>query len=333
MRARLLTAMFGLSLLTGPAVAGTAISAPQGHLSGPGTIMEQAKASLVCVSAFLSYQTGLAERVCGQLVEAMPDDAFGYKWRGLAYLLDRRYERAEADFRIAVRLDAKDPESHAGYGQSLAGQGRFAEADPQFAIALRIAPTDVRYLAAACWSKAGDGHHLDEAAALCSRALRRASDFGTAYENRALVRLKQKNWNAAIKDYSHALALDGDRAISHFGRGLAYLKLARAGNARKDIMAARAIDPQIEDSFILQNVLPPGCAGDGPCPLPRDLQRQQPQATVPRWGVAYHPRRDDMIAPPCLSAKRDVLSWRAAGRCSRSAPRGPGDRLEARLAR
>lgn len=283
-----------LALASLPAYSGIPISAP-----APGTGSRQMdeqhlnaamQDAFVCVAAALAYRPAEAEPACTSLIAAVPDEVLGYKFRGLAYLLEQRFEKAEEDFHVAVRLDPKDSENQAGYGQAMAGQGRFAQAIPRFEAALRLAPRDVRYLAASCWARAGEGNHLDLALRDCNRALQIAPGFATALQNRGLVRLKQSSWRAAIQDYTAALTGKGDRPTALFGRGLARLKTDELQSARADIQAARRIDPQIDDLYILQKVLPASCRdASASCPLPTDLRNPRPSQSPPLWAVSYRP--------------------------------------------
>jgi len=276
-------ALLGFGLLTlgaMPASSGIPISVSSGK---PGAAMDEKamneamQNAFICVASVMAYQFADAEAVCGRVVVAVPDQALGYKFRGLAYLVEHKFEKAEEDFHTAVRLDPSDPENHAGYGQSMSGQGRYAQAIPHFETAIRMMPDDIRYLAASCWARAGDGGRLDLALKDCNRALQISPQFVTAQQNRGLVRLKQKQWRSAIRDYSAALAQDGDRPTALFGRGFAYLQIGETAKARIDVQMARKVDPEIDELYILLGVLPAACHdATRPCPLPDDLRRPSP---------------------------------------------------------
>ncbi|HVZ27477.1 MAG TPA: tetratricopeptide repeat protein, partial [Rhizomicrobium sp.] len=295
---RMLLGVGLLSLTTLPTLSGIPISVAPGK---QGTAMDEKalndamQNAFGCVAAVLSYRPAEAEPLCGSLILAAPEEALGYKFRGLAYLLEQRFEKAEEDFHTAVRIDPRDAENQAGYAQALAGQGRFAEAIPGFESALKLAPRDIRYLAASCWARAGEGSRLDLALSDCNKALLISPQFATALQNRGLVRLKQKNWRTAIQDYSRALVNDGDRPTALFGRGFASLQIGKLDDARDDIRAARRIASGIDDLYILQKVLPATCReARGPCPLPDDLRqilpRQAPLLTVSFQSGPYgHP--------------------------------------------
>jgi tetratricopeptide (TPR) repeat protein len=234
--------------------------------------------SFVCVISVAGFQLASAERSCGAAIDLRPEDPVGYKYRGLTYLLQHRFERAEMDFRSAVKLDAKDPETQAGYAQSLSGQGRFDEAIPRFSTALAMSPRDVRILSARCWARAGQGKDLAGALRDCDLALTIKPYNSVAFDSRGLVHLRAGRYEAAISDYSSSLKWQSGRATALFGRGLAELRLERRTAARTDLLSARQHDPEIDDIYILAGALETGCRdGQGACSLPREL-RNPPRA-------------------------------------------------------
>jgi tetratricopeptide (TPR) repeat protein len=68
-------------------------------------------------------------------------------------------------------------------------------------------------------------------------------------DSRGFVYLKMKNPDAAIADYNAALAISPKMASSLYGRGLAERIKGDQAAASKDIAAAKAIQPDIEDQF------------------------------------------------------------------------------------
>ena len=261
-------------LLLGSSAGNTAIivAAEDGAQITPAQVISD---SINCVAAVLVYQTQDAQGFCSRVITAMPDESLGYKFRGLSYLLEGRFDKAEPDFHSALGLAPDDPEVQAGYGQSLSGQGRYAAAIPYFDAALELTPDDVRFLAARCWARAGQGgdENLDMALVDCKRASDLAPDYSTAWMNRGLVRLKQRNWRAAIQDYTRSIGNGGESPAALFGRGFAWLQVKEDLQGRADIQAARRLDPTIDQLFIRLGVLPATCRdSNGACPLPSDLR-------------------------------------------------------------
>ena len=285
------------ALLAAFGAQGAPASAPRPVSLSPGPVTPDAAGkgseltllhALACASAFVAYRLTEAENACSLTIAAMPDSPLGYKFRGYTYLLQHRYERAEPDFREAVRLDPDDPDIQAGFGQSLSGQARFAEAIPRFDIALKLSPHDERFLSARAWARAGEGTHLIEALADCNRALALKPDFSTAYDSRGLVYLRMGRYALAIRDYSKTLAAKPGRATALFGRGFAELRLNQTLAARRDIAGARKIDAEIDDIFVQVGILSAGCKeAHGPCALPDDLRSRTPAETPAYLSVRY----------------------------------------------
>ena len=244
--------------------------------------------SFRCATSLMSYQLADAQAACGKTIDLLPESPIGYKFRGFSYLLEHRYERAEFDFREAVRLDPKDSDNQAGYAQSFSGEGRFDEAVERFGIALTLSPHDARYLSARCWARAGGGHHLDAALDDCNLALKLAPGSSVAWDSRGLAYLRKGNDRLAIGDYSQSLKLQSGRATALFGRGIAEWHLGQYPAARSDLVAARRVDPEIDDIYIQVGVLAPGCRDNrGPCALPEGLRGKQLQPPQKYLSVSY----------------------------------------------
>lgn len=295
---RFRAAGLGLLLLAGPAAGKPAPGAGQrvwpgpGREPGPSLSENQALIALLCIDRVLSYRTLEAEAVCGKLIAQFPDSPVGYKYRGMAYLLDHRFERAESDFSAAVARDPKDAENQAGYGQALSGQGKFTAAIARFDIALKLSPSEVRFLGARCWARAGQGTALAKGLADCDQAVRLSPDYAVGFDGRGLIFLRQRKFARSVTEYSHSLELRPDRATAYFGRGLAEADLGLTRAAHDDLSFARGIDADIDGTFVMLGVLSPGCrAAEGACELPPEL-RAAPHPARPFVAVVYRPGQE-----------------------------------------
>jgi tetratricopeptide (TPR) repeat protein len=240
-----------------------------------------------CTVSLLSFHLPQAEEACGNAIILLPDSPLGYKFRGYTYLLEHRFERAEADLREAVRLDPRDPDNLAGLGQSLSGQGRFDDAIESFGRALTLQPRDVRYLAARCWALAGQGQDLSAALADCNLAVTLAPHLAVAYGARGLVHLKETEYALAALDYSKSLRLEKNQPSALFGRGIAEWRLGRIDQAKSDLSLARVRDPEIDDTYILVGILEDGCrTGTGICSLPEALKSKPLSPSSPYLSVS-----------------------------------------------
>ena len=227
----------------------------------------------ICTFSLMTFHLAQSEAACGRTIDLLPDSPLGYKFRGFTYLLEHRFERAEADFREAVKRDPRDPDNQAGLGQALSGQGRFADAIEKFGVALAIAPREVRYLSARCWARAGQGKDLTAALADCDQAIMLSPRSAVAFNARGLVYLKKAQYARAVRDYSTSLGLDKSQPSALFGRGLAEWHLNRLAAAKSDLASARQADPDIDGTFVLVGVLEEDCrTGKDGCSLPGTLR-------------------------------------------------------------
>jgi tetratricopeptide (TPR) repeat protein len=242
---------------------------------------------VTCAVAVIAVQLPLAERECERAIALSPRDPIGYKYRGIAYLLEHRFERAEADLGQAAKLDPQDADSQAGYAQALSGQGRFSEAVARFGVALKLAPTDVRYLSSRCWALGGEGRDFSAALRDCNKAIQLKPLYAVAHDSRGFVYLRLGRDAEAIKDYSAALKIQPRRATALLGRGVAEFHLGQAKQATADIREARTLDPDVDDIYILGGVLQGTCRSkEGPCELPVWL-RPRPFAAQSFLSVSY----------------------------------------------
>jgi tetratricopeptide (TPR) repeat protein len=254
---------------------------------------------LSCLSALAQGQMAKAEAACGQAIALNPADADAHKLRGYAYLLEHRFEHAEADFRVALKQLPNDADDVAGLGQSLTGQGRYVEAVQQFSQAVTLAPTNASYRNALCWARAGTGQALTLALQDCNQALTLAPAAPGILNSRGLVYLRMHQYERAIQDYSASLAAKSTQPSARFGRGLAKLQIRQEQAGAADIVEARRGDANIDELFILLGVLPDSCVqAAGPaCPQgfpTRSLTKPtRPALTV---SLQNNPWADDIFA-------------------------------------
>ena len=267
----------------------------------PSVDMMESAYLLSCLSALARGDTAKAEQACGEAIALNSQDVDAYKLRGYAYLIDHRFERAGADFRIALKLSPNDSANLAGYGQSLSGLGRFALAVPQFEKAVALAPSNAAFLNALCWARAGTGKRLQEALDDCNRALALSPDAPGILNSRGLVHFRMGQFDAAIQDYSASLAGKPTQPSARFGRGLVELSLHQIEQGRTDIIEARRGDADIDDLFVLLGILPQQCGlvGNARPSCPPGFPPRPPSApSQPYMAVSSRndPARDDILA-------------------------------------
>ena len=139
--------------------------------------------------------------------------AVAFSNRGNAYKEKEQYERALADYDIAIGLAPDNP------------------------IALHNR----------CWTRFIVGQ-LSEALADCNKSLRVRPDAASTLGDRGLIYLKMDALDKAIADFDAALAKNPKYASALYGRGLVKRKQDDAG-PDDDIREAEAVKPDIAAEF------------------------------------------------------------------------------------
>ena len=93
------------------------------------------------------------------------------------------------------------------------------------------------------------GKDLDLARTDCDTALRRGPKNSAVYDSRALVWLRQGNFDKAIADYKEALDLQPKKASSLYGLGLAEIGKGLKASGTANITAAIELHPTIAEQF------------------------------------------------------------------------------------
>lgn len=215
---------------------------------------------LACLDALSQGRITEGRELCTQALKIDSQLADAYKMRGYAYLLERRFERARADFQVAVRLQPQDSASLAGFGQSLSGLGQFQAAVIQLEKAVALSPTTAPFWNGLCWARAGTGRNLKQALADCNRALALQPGALAALSSRGMTHLRMGQFKAAIADYDAALKTRAGLPSALYGRGLARLNLGRVVDGAADISDARRGDADIDDLFVTLGIVPRSCA-------------------------------------------------------------------------
>jgi tetratricopeptide (TPR) repeat protein len=199
------------------------------------------------------YASGLPDRViasCSVLIRRRlavgQDLATAFKNRGNAYDDNGDHVRAIADFGAALAINAEDADAFNSRGTTYTALGQYDRAILDFDQAVVLNPGSPLAYGNRCFARALLDQ-LEAALADCKEALRLKSDNPSALAARAFVHLKSRRADEAIADYNAELYRRPTDPYSLFGRGLArYLKGDQPGGDR-DIAAARATKPDIED--------------------------------------------------------------------------------------
>ena len=126
----------------------------------------------------------------------------------------------------------------------------FDRAIADFSLAIRLNPAEAGVaLSNRCAVRTTIGR-LEEALADCNEAVRLTPDDPQARAVRGITYLKMGDYGRAIADFDTALAEVPDDALSLFGRGIAKRANGDEAGAAIDMAAARAIAADIEAYFV-----------------------------------------------------------------------------------
>lgn len=179
--------------------------------------------------------------------------------RGDAYSAQRDYVRAIADYHETIRLDPKSLQALVNRAVAYAAQRDYARAVADFDSAGEIDPANGAIHNSRCWNRAVAGLQLDNARAVCDRAISLAANDAQRarfLDTRGFLALKQSRWEDAWADYDAALRQSPGSAHYRFGRGIAARRLGRAGEAEADLARAAQIDSAIAQTYAAYGVTP-----------------------------------------------------------------------------
>ena len=188
------------------------------------------------------------------------DQAVKLKPENLEALLARASLRASqgappeaiaADLEAADRAAPKEADAHMQIGNLYEYIEQPAAAIVQYSKWIDTHPRDNLLMAhalnARCWARALGGQGLDQALGDCNAALRMHPASPEFLDSRALVYLRQGNYDKSIADYDAALHQQPKVAWSLYGRGLAKVHKGKVAEAEADMAAATVLEPKIAE--------------------------------------------------------------------------------------
>jgi tetratricopeptide (TPR) repeat protein len=131
----------------------------------------------------MSTAAPIAERAALAAIRADSEDAWAHYALASAYLFNRRFDDAIAEFELALRLNPNFSPARGLYGVVLAYRGRWEDGDRAAREALRFSPRDP-FAAIYCGVVAYCqyvGRNYDEAIRLSREAIRQRGDFVGAH--------------------------------------------------------------------------------------------------------------------------------------------------------
>ena len=147
--------------------------------------------------------------------EAREKLATAFDNRGVAYKQKGRYERALQDYEEAIRLNPSNANAYNNRGTIHRLKGEYGRA---------IADYDE-----AIWLKKGD--------------------FLAAYYNRALAYADKGEYEQSLRDFDVVTRFNPRNALALYARGLTLLKMGDTEAGTAEIIAAKAINPNVDEQF------------------------------------------------------------------------------------
>lgn len=97
-----------------------------------------------------------------------------------------------------------------------------------------------------CWARGLSNQMLDDALKDCHKAIKRDGEIPAYLDSLGMVELRLGHYPEAIKAYEQAVAQNPRSAWSRYGLGLAKIRSGQTAAGNADLVAARAINPDIE---------------------------------------------------------------------------------------
>lgn len=142
-----------------------------------------------------------------------PENALGYRQRGVALHIKGEYDKSFADFNKAIELKKDFAEAYYSRGLS--------------------------------WNYLGD---MDKAMADYDKAIELKNDYSAAYINRGILWYNQQDYNKAIADYDKAIKLDDDYN-AYNNRGNSYYQKGEYAKAISDYSKAIELNPKYANAY------------------------------------------------------------------------------------
>jgi predicted aspartyl protease/cytochrome c-type biogenesis protein CcmH/NrfG len=229
-------------------------------------------------------ETSAAIADLNEAIRRAPDQATYYLARARANAADRQPDAALADLDKSLTLDPKNLDAllmraqlrlmhkdRAGATADVTTAGPLASAgsaqarliatlylqldEPAAALPLlddwiRLHGDDVMLglaLNQRCWARGLSNQMLDDALKDCRKAIKRDGEKAAYLDSLGMVQLRLGHYPESIKAYQQAMAQVPRSAWSHYGLGLAEIRSGQAQAGNADLVAARAIDPTIQE--------------------------------------------------------------------------------------
>ena len=97
-----------------------------------------------------------------------------------------------------------------------------------------------------CWARGLSNQMLDDALSDCRKAIKRDGEKPAYLDSLGMVQLRLGHYPESIKAYEQAVPQMPHSAWTRYGLGLAKIRGGQTDAGNADLVAARALDPEIE---------------------------------------------------------------------------------------
>jgi TonB family protein len=176
-------------------------------------------------------------------IEMDPTAAAVLADRGTTYILMHNYDLARKDFDAAFAIDPRNATMLRGLGALAMEARNFADAIAAFTTSLEVEPNNIYALLnrANAYLRTNE---LDKALADDEKVVQLRPDSASSFIARGNTLLDRNDFDRAIADFDKALEIDPRAAMAFADRGMSYVGKYKYDLARKDFDAAYAIDPR-----------------------------------------------------------------------------------------
>jgi tetratricopeptide (TPR) repeat protein/predicted aspartyl protease len=219
------------------------------------------------------YQRALVYRQNGQAALALADldhvlslnqDFLrAYMPRAEIRFRERNVDGAVADLDAVDRLAPKQDDLRFVLAQRYEAMGRFSPAIAQYDLWIQNHPVDSKIvvaLGARCLASAIQSQDLAGGLSDCNRALsiadKKNPNYGHLFASRALIELRQANYDKAISDFDAALKTMPKNALALYGRGVVKSKKNKNDAGKADIDAAQSLAPKMAEWYQRYGIAP-----------------------------------------------------------------------------
>jgi tetratricopeptide (TPR) repeat protein len=194
-----------------------------------------------------------------RLLKLKPDDIDALVMRAeMRIRLDRKAD-VRSDLDAAAAAAPKPSDRRLELAGLYEVMEDYPKAIEQYDLWIAAHPDDNRQpmaLNGRCWARAMANVDLNRALKDCNGALSRMAHSAALLDSRAMVRLRMGDYPHALADYDEALKAGSDTAWTHYGRGIAELKLGRKADGDADIAKARSLDAEIIEQAKKRGIVP-----------------------------------------------------------------------------